>query len=297
MTSNRSFNLLSFIKYQKMKKILFLFTYILILSACGNKNKDYIVTIKTSFGDMKVLLYEETPLHKENFLDLARSGRYDSTIFHRVISEFMIQGGDVYEKEGTREPADERVPAEIIEGLYHKRGELAAARQGDGVNPQRLSSSCQFYIVQGKVWTEAELTINQTKLNQAISQMLQREEYDSLRSAFLELQNAREFDKMNELALNYKDECESVMGIELDMEFDKDRLEIYTTVGGTPHLDNAYTVFGRVVEGMDVIDKIAAVETGQRDKPVEPVYMSMEVEEVKKKTITKKYGYEYPDAK
>ncbi len=279
-----------------MKQILFLLANLLILTACGDKNKDYIVTIKTSYGDIKVLLYDETPLHKENFLELARSGRFDSTIFHRVVNQFMIQGGNVYEKEGTREPKEARIPAEIVDGLFHKKGELAAARQSDHVNPERVSSSCQFYIVQGKVYREEELTVDQVKLNQAISSMLQQDGYDSLRNQFIELQRAREFEKMNQLALEYKEECERVMNIELDKEFDQDRLEAYTTVGGTPHLDDAYTVFGRVVEGLDVVDKIAAVET-QGERPTELIYMTMELETVRKKAITKKYGYEYPDSK
>lgn len=280
-----------------MKKILFLIANILILTACGNKNKDYIVTIKTSYGDMKVLLYEETPLHKKNFIELAQSGRFDSTVFHRIISDFMIQGGNIYEKEGGQEPEDSRIPAEIVSSLFHKKGELAAARQGDQVNPNRLSSSCQFYIVQGKVWTEGELTIDQYKLNQAMSAMLQQDGYDSLRNAFLEMQNARQFEQMNQLALSYKDEVERVMGVELDKDFDPERLKAYTTVGGTPHLDDDYTVFGRIVEGLDVIDKIAAVETAAGDRPVQPIYITMEVEEMKKKAITKNYGYSYPDSK
>lgn len=275
----------------------------MILTACGDKNKDYIVTIKTSFGDIKVLLYEETPLHKKNFIELAKSGRYDSTIFHRVMTDFMIQGGNIYEKEGTKEPISARVPMEVVEGLFHKKGELAAARQPDAINPNKESSSCQFYIVQGKVYTEPELTVDQYKLNQAMSAMLQRDGYDSLRDAFVQLQTAREFEKMSMLALDYKDECERVMGIELDKEISPERLAAYTSAGGVPHLDNEYTVFGRVIEGLDVIDKIAAVQVraprpgAPVTSPVETIYLSMEVEEVKKKKITKMYGYEYPSTK
>ncbi len=277
-----------------MKKILFLITNLLLFVACGNKNKDYLVTIKTSYGDMKVLLYEETPLHKENFLELSRSGKFDSTMFHRVIQNFMLQGGDIYEKEGTQEPEDSKIPAEIVDELFHKKGELAAARQGDHMNPDRLSSSSQFYIVHGKVWSAEELTVDTYKLNQAMSAMLQQEGYDSLRGIFLELQNAKEFDKMTKLGMDHKDEVERVMNVELDKDFDGIRLAAYTTVGGTPHLDKDYTVFGRVVEGLDVIDKIASVQTSMGDRPVQPIYMTMEVEKVKKKEITKKYGYEYP---
>ncbi|MEP1096479.1 MAG: peptidylprolyl isomerase [Cyclobacteriaceae bacterium] len=280
-----------------MKSLLFVLANLLFLTACGDKNKDYLVTIKTSYGDMKVLLYEETPLHKQNFLELARSGRFDSTIFHRVINEFMIQGGNVYEKEGKQEPKETRVPAEIVDGLFHKKGELAAARQGDRVNPERMSSSSQFYIVHGKVYSEAELTVDQIKLNQSIQAMLQKEEYKELYDQFVALQRAGEGQKMSELALEYKEECERVMGVELDKEFDRARLEAYTTVGGTPHLDDQYTVFGRVVEGFDVIDKIAVVETAAGDRPVQPIHMTMEVEAVKKKKITKDYGYVYPGSK
>lgn len=286
-----------------MKKILFLVANLVILTACGDKNKDYIVTIKTSYGDMKVLLYEETPLHKKNFIDLAKSGRFDSTIFHRVMQDFMIQGGNIYEREGTVEPKETRVPMEVVEGLFHRKGELAAARQPDQVNPEKKSSSCQFYIVQGKVYSEAELTVDQYKLNQALSALLERDGYDSLRSVFLRMQTAREYEKMSELALNYKAECEEVMGIELDKEIDAARLEAYTTVGGVPHLDNEYTVFGRVIEGLEVIDKIATVDVKSSrpgapvTTPVEPIYLSMELEEVKKKKITKMYGYEYPSEK
>ena len=246
---------------------------------------------------MKVILYEETTLHKKNFLELAKSGRFDSTIFHRVINEFMIQGGNVYEKEGTQEPQNARIPSEINPKLFHKKGELAAARQGDQVNPNRMSSSCQFYIVHGKVYKEEELTVDQFKLNQAISEMLQKEEYQDLYNQFVELQRARNIQGMNDLAFQYKEECEKVMGVELDKEFDPERLAAYTSIGGTPHLDDQYTVFGRVVEGLDVVDKIAAVQTKPGDRPVEPIHMTVSVEQVKKKKITKEYGYVYPETK
>ncbi len=209
----------------------------------------------------------------------------------------MIQGGDVIEKEGTTEPESSRIPAEIVDGLYHKKGELAAARQEDNVNPDKLSSSCQFYIVQGKVWTEEELVVDQYKLNQAMNMMLQRPEFDSLRNVFLEIQNAQDFEKMNQLALSYKHEVEELMKVELDIEFEKERLDVYTSVGGTPHLDGDYTVFGRVVEGLDVVDKIAAVQTGQANRPMQPIHMTMEAEAVNKKEVTKLYGYEYPGSK
>lgn len=267
----------------------------MILTACGDKNKDYIVTIKTSFGDMKVLLYEETPLHKENFLELAKSGRFDSTIFHRVIEDFMIQGGNIYEKEGTQEPEAARVPAEFVEGFYHTKGALAAARQGDRVNPEKKSSSCQFYIIDGTSWEV--MTTNQKLLNQKLSEMLNEPEYSELREKFQELALKRDNRGMNNLALENRKLVEEKYGIDLSVEPKTGNDEAYKEFGGYPYLDKEYTVFGKVVEGLDVIDKIAAVQVGRADRPIDPIYMTVELEEMKKKAITKLYGYEYPSKK
>jgi peptidyl-prolyl cis-trans isomerase B (cyclophilin B) len=280
-----------------MKKLLLVLSIIAVsLTACDN-NKDAVVIIHTEYGDMKAILYNETPLHKKNFLELAKSGRYDSTSWHRVIENFMIQGGNVNAKEGTREAEDDRIPAEIVDGFYHTKGALAAARQGDQVNPNKESSSCQFYIVHGKVWSKGELTIDQAKLNQGISKLLNDPRFEDLTKQFQELSRARDYEAMNALAIENKDLVEQELGLELDKDFDPERLELYTTVGGAPHLDSEYTVFGRVVEGLDVIDKIAAVKTGRMDKPAEDTFMTMEVELIPKKKITEMYGYAYPDEK
>ena len=280
-----------------MRKFLALALVLLIgLSAC-DKNKDYLITIHTEYGDMKAILYDETPLHKKNFIELAKAGKYDSTTWHRVIEGFMIQGGDVNTKEGTRETEGERIPAEIVPGFKHVKGAIAAARQGDNVNPEKMSSSCQFYIVDGRKFSEAELTTDQMKLNQSISGMLRDDNYDSLRQLFTELQRMGDFDGMNKLALDCKGYVEQELGVELDKEVDPDLVATYTQNEGAPHLDNEYTVFGRIVEGLDVIDKIAAVKTGRMDKPAKNTYLTVEVEMVPKKEITKNYGYEYPESK
>lgn len=278
-----------------MKRIFAIALILVIgLSAC-DKNKDYLVTIHTEFGDMKAILYEETPLHKKNFIELAKAGKYDSTTWHRVIEGFMIQGGDIYAKDDTRETEADRIPAEIVEGLKHTKGALAAARQGDNMNPKKMSSSSQFYIVDGRKFTEAELTTDQMKLNQAVSQMLQDEQYDSLRQLFTELQQKGDFEGMNQLALDSKDYVAAELGLDLNKEVDPDMVDTYVNEEGAPHLDNEYTIFGRVVKGLDVIDKVAAVKTGRGDKPVEDTYISVELEMVPKKEITEKYGYEYPE--
>ncbi|MCC2546828.1 peptidylprolyl isomerase [Hymenobacter sp. BT175] len=181
--------------------------------------KDQVVTISTSQGDIRLILFDQTPLHKANFLKLAESGFYTGTTFHRIIPEFMIQGGDANSKDaepgndGMGSPGEATIPAEILPELKHKYGAVAAARQGDFVNPQRASSGSQFYIVQNH--------------------------------------------------------------------------------NGVPHLDGQYTVFGQVISGLDVIDKIATQPKGARDRPTTDIKMTVKVEKLKKKKITQLYGYTY----
>lgn len=197
------------------------------------------VVISTAYGDIKIKLYDDTPLHKANFLKLASEGLYDSTLFHRIIKDFMIQGGDPYSKDpakknmaGTGGPGY-TLPAEITAAHYHKKGALAAARMGDQMNPKRESSGSQFYIVQGKPATPAELD---------------------------------RIEKSIQMATGNK-----------EFKLSEEARAAYTTVGGTPFLDMQYTVFGEVIEGLDVIDKIAAVKTVPGDRPEKDVMMTMKV--------------------
>lgn len=191
-----------------------------------------MVLIHTDYGDMKVKLYDETPKHRDNFLKLAQEGYYDNTLFHRVIKDFMVQGGDPDSKNaqpgqmlGSGGPGY-TVPAEFVPSFFHKKGALAAARQGDQVNPTKSSSGSQFYLVQGKPATDQELDMIQQRLN---------------------------------------------------VKFTPEQREIYKTKGGTPFLDQNYTVFGEVVEGLDVLDKIANVPTQPGDRPVGDVKMTIKV--------------------
>ena len=273
-----------------MKKILGI-ALVLLLVSCGEK--DYLVNINTSYGTMKVLLYDETPLHKQNFIELAQSGEFDSTIFHRVIEDFMIQGGDVHRKNKTQEAENERIPAEIVPGFYHTKGALAAARQGDQVNPKKQSSSCQFYIVDGKSWEG--LTLNTGLLNQKMSELLQMPQYGELLQQFQELNARRDFEAMNQLAIENKHLVEKEFDVNLTNNLQTENDELYKSTDGSPHLDTEYTIFGRVVEGLDIIDKIAAVEK-RGTVPNKPVYIFMEVEAVSKEEVTEKYGYQYPAA-
>ena len=216
------------------------------------------VIIKTSLGDITVRLYDETPLHRDNFVKLAREGYYDGTLFHRVIKDFMIQGGDPDSKGapagkqlGIGGP-DYTIEAEIKPTLFHKRGALAAARQGDEVNPKRRSSGSQFYIVWGQVY-------NQGQIKQFAKQM----EMQQMQQAF------------NALAMQHREAQQQVKANGAGMTAEQQ--EIYTTIGGTPHLDGQYTVFGEVEEGLDIVDQIQQAATGRGDRPIEDIEMKMEV--------------------
>ena len=271
---------------------------LLLLIGCSSE-KDYLVTIHTDYGDMHAVLYDATPEHKKNFIELAKSGKYDSVIFHRVIEDFMIQTGDLTTKPNpqTEDTIDYTISAEFVDTLFHKKGALAAARQGDQVNPKRESSGSQFYIVQGTVLSEEELTIDMRKLNEGVGELLQRDDYVEVKEELLGLYEAQEFDAYTQKLLSLKPEVEEKLGVDVDRRYPAERLEAYTTLGGVPHLDDTYTVFGEVVDGLAVIDSIAAQPTGARavEKPNEDIYMTVEVEELSRKKITQQYGYEFPE--
>ena len=277
-----------------MKKIGIIIGLMMVLQGCKS-DKDVLVNINTQFGTIKVLLYEETPLHKKNFIELVKEGKYDSTQWHRIMKGFMVQGGNVNEKEGTQESLEDRIPAEIISGFMHTKGALAAARQPDRVNPKKMSSSSQFYIVHGKIFSQLSLTIDQFALNQGLSEVMKDPNYDTIAQQFINLQRGNQIEEMNQLALKYVDLVESVQGISLREDISLDRLEAYSTLGGAPHLDNEYTIFGRVVTGLDVVDQMASVSVGRANRPIEDLFMTMEIEVISKKEITKKYGYIYPE--
>ena len=283
------------------KSILFIAASIFMMAAsCSSSDKDFLVTISTPYGDMKAILYDETPLHKENFLKLSNEGFFDSLLFHRVIKDFMIQGGDPNSKNaekgaplGSGGPGY-TVPAEFQSHLIHEKGALSAARQGDNVNPKKESSGSQFYIVQGKVWTEQELTLDMNKLGLAARQMISDPQYDSIKQVLFAIYESEGPEAYGNKLVELSSYIASAMYVDVKKEFPAERLSTYTTVGGAPHLDDQYTVFGKVIDGLDVIDKIAEQATDPRDRPVDDIIMSVKVEEVKRKEITKKYGYEYP---
>ena len=242
------------------------------------------VKIQTTLGDIIVRLYDETPQHRDNFVKLAKEGYYDGTLFHRVIKDFMIQGGDPDSKGapagkmlGVGGP-DYTIEAEIKSGLYHKRGALAAARQGDEVNPERRSSGSQFYIVWGQVYKEGQLRqfAKQMEMQQmqAVFNALAKEHHDEI----MQMRRERNRAGLQELQEKLAAEAEAQVKAQGAGMTDEQRT-IYSTVGGTPHLDGQYTVFGEVEEGLDVVEMIQQTATARGDRPVDDIEMRVTVME------------------
>ena len=226
-----------------MKRVLFLIALAMGASTrlCAQTSTTEVL-LETTMGNIRIALYDETPQHRDNFLKLTKMGSYDSLLFHRVIKDFMVQSGDIFSKNAkpgqllgmgdydyTQEP-EFRLPK-----IFHRRGVVAAAREGDNKNPERRSGASQFYIVWGKIYDDRRLDYTQTKL-------------DSITNGAVQLT--------------------------------PEMREVYKTIGGTPHLDGQYTVFGEVTEGLDLIEKMQLVETDKNDRPLEDI-------RILKATVTK----------
>ncbi|HYI77834.1 MAG TPA: peptidylprolyl isomerase [Chryseolinea sp.] len=283
-----------------MRRITFIFLIcVFIISGCA-QNKDYVVTIKTSHGDMVAILYDETPKHKENFIKLAKEHFFDSTLFHRVIEGFMIQGGDPDSKKAQpglplgRGGPGYTIDAEFNPKFFHERGALSAARLGDQQNPTKASSGSQFYIVQGTVMSEEELKTDQMKLNQAMQQFFQNPENKPAYDSIVAVYQSGDMKAYQDFMIRLKPRVEKAAGTSMSKEVAPEILKAYTTVGGAPSLDGEYTVFGKVIKGIEVVDKIAAVTKGPGDRPLQDIAMTVTVEEMPKKKIEQLYGYKYP---
>jgi peptidyl-prolyl cis-trans isomerase B (cyclophilin B) len=278
-----------------MKQLRFLIPVMLIflaLFSCASE-KDYLIKIHTKHGDMYAVLFDETPIHKKNFIELVEEGRFDSTEFHRVIKKFMIQGGDVFGKEGLPQDQWPTLTAEIVPGLIHSKGMIAAARQGNNINPERRSNGSQFYIVEGKVYERDELVTDMKLLAETFFKYIQLTSNAGLKNEYSRLYEEEKFDSLNYLMLNEKSNLEQFYSVSLEKPLTKEQIEAYTTVGGAPHLDSEYTVFGKVIGGIDVLERIASVQTGQRDKPTESIFMTISFKEMPKSRITKDFGFEF----
>ena len=268
---------------------------LMVWPSCSSnqETKEQLVKITTRFGDIKIILYDDTPKHKESFLELAKEGAYDSTAFYRVIKDFMVQGGDVAINADFEKEARRLIPAEISPDHIHKRGMIGAARQTQNRNPYRLSST-QFYIVQGKTFTKKELTTDVAQLNASLSNYLYNGESQDLLNEFKTLQDSGRTDELQQRVLGLRKEIELFTKKSFEnTEITQAQIDAYTTIGGAPHLDGEYTVFGQVVEGLEIVDKIAALEVDSVDNPLEAVYMTVSIEEVPKDSITAWYGLVY----
>ncbi len=245
-------------------------TAVLITAGCSTGgNKGVRAEIQTTEGDILISLSDLTPLHRDNFIKLAESGFYDGVSFHRVIKEFMIQTGDGSTKQDTTLLKDDyTVPAEINDSLYHKRGAVAAARTGDDVNPERNSSGTQFYIVQGKVYNDETLEATIQRIEYNRRQFMYNKALIDLRKEAEKDTVAADEDLIQQNAIIRAYEAMEEAGPYVMPEH---RRNAYKTVGGTPFLDGAYTVFGEVLEGMEVVDAIAATATDMTDKPVQDI--------------------------
>ena len=241
-----------------------------------SENKDgVLVEIKTTLGDIEVLLYNDTPLHRDNFVKLVNEGFYDGLLFHRVIDNFMIQTGDPKSRDaekgamlGSGDPGY-TIEAEIdYPKHYNKYGALAAARTGDQFNPERRSSGSQFYIVTGRTMTEPQFENMQMRMHQEQLENTFRKLVAQNKDTIQALQKAGDEVALENLRQQLIKETEEKVGNQVLPENIKND---YLTKGGAPHLDGAYTVFGEVVKGMDVVEKIQKVETDKSDRPVEDV--------------------------
>ena len=244
-------------------------------AAANGKKTEKMTTVEleTTLGNIVVELYNETPLHRDNFIKLVKSGYYDGVLFHRVIKDFMIQTGDGNSKTADAETVlgdgdpGYTIPAEFVYPKYfHKRGALAAARTGDQVNPERRSSGSQFYIVTGKIYSSEELKMMTQRLAEIQKQDIFRRLVMENQSKIQELQEAQDSAGLQELQNQLIQQTEAEAA-QAPFKMTDEQIDAYTSVGGTPHLDGQYTVFGEVIEGMDVVDKIQNTTTGRMDRP------------------------------
>lgn len=269
-------------------KILLICLAFIALTACsaGSKKqtnhhmeneKRTLVKLETTMGNIIVALYNETPKHRDNFIKLVKEGVYDSTLFHRVIKQFMIQAGDPDSKNASDTAmlgsgdVGYTIPAEFNPKFFHKKGVLAAARQGDDVNPEKASSGCQFYIVTGRKFTEPQLLGMENKINE------QREEalFDSLARQHMKeiykMRKAGDNAGLLELQDTLEAQARELADKEEKFRFTPEQIKAYSTIGGAPHLDGSYTVFGEVTEGMEVVENIEIAKTNRADRPIENI--------------------------
>lgn len=251
---------------------------LLLLGSCRSgtldADKPVYVTIRTTMGNVTVLLYDDTPLHRDNFIRLCQSGDYEGMLFHRIIKDFVVQGGDPASKAHTPGAVygdgdgGYTVPAEIIPAHFNKRGALIDAKEPDNVNPARASAGTQFCFVQGKKLTDEELAEKEARINEIRRNWL----YYTFRDRLTKENPALATDSLaDELHMQASILVEDTLAALGPATIPPDRREVYKTLGGVPHLDGSVTIFGEVVEGFDIVEKMSEVKTDKNDRPLHDV--------------------------
>ncbi len=266
-----------FVAFSLITGLFLMFTSFKPFINDGSEQTKVIIT--TNYGVIKIKLFNETPLHRDNFVKLVKMHFYDSLLFHRVIQKFMIQGGDPDSKHAL--PGEQlgngglnrTIPAEINKKLFHKRGALAAARESDLDNPTEASSSTQFYIVQGRLFTDSLLQTQATRITKRtlfnyFINLKENEHYLNDYKRYVKAENTDSTKYINDI---FDAKVEKELPHVAQYKFTPEQIKAYTTIGGAPSLDNTYTVFGDVYEGMEVVDMIAAQKTDRFARPLDDI--------------------------
>ena len=250
-----------------------------VVTSCAKKNDmEPVIKFKTTEGNIVVKLYPETPRHRDNFVKLVEAGFYEGVLFHRVIADFMIQAGDPDSKNAGKNASlgsgdvKYTIPAEIVfPKYYHKKGALAAARQGDETNPERASSGAQFYFVKGHVFTDAQLDAIESQNKQKSESKRYLELSELQKEEIIKYQTERNQAKVDQIRLSIMKQVKTDVENKAAYKFTQQQRDDYKTIGGTPHLDGEYTVFGEVIEGIEIVSNISKAKTGKMDRPLENI--------------------------
>ena len=266
--------------------VRFLFIFILFsFTVLSGFSQSKEIEISTNFGKMRFLLYDDTPKHRDAFIDLAYEGYYDGTLFYRVVKDFLIQGGSKSSRGaapgkriGYGDP-DKTVDDEILPNRFHKKGALCAPRQPDEINPFKQSDISQFYIVKGRVHTMGEIDTMEMLVNRPIRNKAKRSVMTpEVREELKQLKELKMYDEFREMAQDIKDQIETTYNLSPGvLEFSDEQREAYTTVGGYPELDGKFTVFGECISGFEVIDKISELKVDENNRPTTDVIIKVNV--------------------
>lgn len=269
------YNFVGKLTYMKRYSLLFCLLIVLVATSCNRRNdNEPEIEFTTTAGTIVVRLYPETPKHRDNFVKLVESGHYNGVLFHRVIKDFMIQAGDPDSKNAKKNQflgsgdVDYTVPAEIVYPKYfHKKGALAAARQSDDVNPERASSGGQFYLVKGRIFTDKRLDSLELVRKAKLEKRLMLQYSRPMEAEIIRLGEQNNSTRLKQIHDSIQQIVDAEISKNPTYKYNAEQRKLYKTVGGTPHLDGEYTVFGEVIEGWNIIDEISKVKTDKNDRP------------------------------